>query len=164
MCPIDPDSIESSPSVLVPTYPFTNNPVVDAILRSRDGADFYIVRAILSLLSPVFATMFRLPQPDATPEIPVVDMDETAATLDKVLRFIYPAAHPVFDSLDDLRDIIELVIAKYDMQCEIPKAQQCLERYRATEPLGVYAVACKYGWKVLECGPGRTTCAYACAC
>ncbi|KAJ6461895.1 hypothetical protein C8R47DRAFT_103744 [Mycena vitilis] len=147
MSHIDPDNIKSGPSVLVPTYPFTNSPVVDAILRSRDGADFYIVQAILSLVSPVFATMFRLPQPDTTPEIPVVDMDEDATTLDRVLRFIYPAAYPIFDSLDDLRHIIELVIAKYDMQCEVPKAQQCLERYCASDPLGVFTVACKYGWK-----------------
>ncbi|KAJ7628240.1 hypothetical protein DFH06DRAFT_935119, partial [Mycena polygramma] len=123
--------------------PFTNSPVADAILRSRDGADFYIVRAILRLVSPVFATMFSLPQPEATPEI---DMDEDAATLDKVLRFIYPGTHPVVETMDALR-IIDLVIGEYDMQCEIPKAKQYLEKYCSSEYLAVYAVGAKYGWR-----------------
>ncbi|KAJ7653987.1 hypothetical protein DFH06DRAFT_1330087 [Mycena polygramma] len=95
MSSLVPEDIAPSPPVLVPTHPFTDNPDADAILRSRDGADFYIVRAILSLVSPVFATMFRLPQPDAPPGIPVVDMEEDAVTLDKVLRFIYPGTEPI---------------------------------------------------------------------
>ncbi|KAJ6480601.1 hypothetical protein C8R47DRAFT_1018956, partial [Mycena vitilis] len=127
--------IEADPSVFVPTYPFTNTHVADAILRSCDGADFYIVRAILSLLSPVFATMFRLPQPDATPEIPAIDMEESAVTLNKVLRFIYPGTEPLVESLEDLRTIIELVIDKYDMQCEIPKAKRYLQAYCLSECL-----------------------------
>ncbi|KAJ7604692.1 hypothetical protein DFH06DRAFT_274985 [Mycena polygramma] len=147
MSSLVPEDIDPSPPVLVPTHPFTSNPDADAILRSRDGADFYIVRAILSLVSPVFATMFRLPQPDPPLGIPVVDMEENAVTLDKVLRFIYPGTEPIVVSLDDLRCIIELVIAKYDMQCEVPKSKQYLERYCSSDYLGVYAVAFKYGWK-----------------
>ncbi|KAJ6514437.1 hypothetical protein C8R47DRAFT_1206786 [Mycena vitilis] len=142
-----PETIDTSPPVLTPTYPFANSPAADAILRSCDGADFYILRGILSLLSPVFATMFRLPQPHPVPEVPVVDMNEDAVTLYKVLRFIYPGTEPVVDSLDDLRTIIELVIRKYDMQCEIPKVKRYLKGYCSTEYLGVYVVAVRYGWE-----------------
>ncbi|KAJ7673882.1 hypothetical protein DFH06DRAFT_1123544 [Mycena polygramma] len=140
-----PENIGSS--VLVPAYPFNNSPVADAILRSRDGADFYILRGILSLLSPFFATMFRLPQPEATQDIPVVDMGEDAATLNKILRFIYPGTEPIVESIDDLRIIIELVIAKYDMQCEVPKVKRYLKGYCSTHYLGVYTLASTYGWK-----------------
>ncbi|KAJ7628227.1 hypothetical protein DFH06DRAFT_1226557 [Mycena polygramma] len=158
--PIGQESIDTSPSVLVPAHPFTNSPVADAILRSRDGADFHIVRAILCLLSPVFATMFSLPQPEATPEIPVVDMNEDAATLDKVLRFIYPGTHPVVETMDALRDIIELVVGKYDMQCEIPKAKQYLEKYCSSEYLAVYAVAAKYGWRDVAAAAAKESLKY----
>ncbi|KAJ7657162.1 hypothetical protein DFH06DRAFT_1197554 [Mycena polygramma] len=91
--------------------------------------------------------MFRLPQPDATSEIPVVDMEENAVTLDKVLRFIYPGTEPLVESLEDLRTIIELVNDKYDMQCEIPKAKRYLEGYCSSHCLAVYAVAVKFGWR-----------------
>ncbi|KAJ7607268.1 hypothetical protein DFH06DRAFT_1309581 [Mycena polygramma] len=139
--------IDPEPPLLIPIYPFTTTHVADASLRSCDGADFYIVRAILSLLSPVFATMFRLPQPDATPAIPVVDMEENAVTLDKALRFIYPGTEPIVDSFEDLRTIIELVIDKYDMQCEIPKAKRYLQGYCSSHCVAVYAVAVKFGWR-----------------
>ncbi|KAJ7646253.1 hypothetical protein DFH06DRAFT_1050365 [Mycena polygramma] len=142
-----PETTDTSPPVLIPSYPFTNSPVADVILRSCDGADFYILRGILSLLSPVFATMFRLPQPHPTPEVPVVEMNEDVVTLDKVLRFIYPGTEPIVDSLDDLRTIIELAIRKYDMQCEIPKVKRYLKGYCSTQYLGVYAVAVRYGWE-----------------
>ncbi|KAJ7873538.1 hypothetical protein B0H14DRAFT_2344163, partial [Mycena olivaceomarginata] len=45
----------------------------DLILRSCDGADFRLHKAVLSLVSPVFRDMFTFPQPESALELSVVD-------------------------------------------------------------------------------------------
>ncbi|KAJ7206395.1 hypothetical protein GGX14DRAFT_310226, partial [Mycena pura] len=60
---------------------FAQTPDADAILRSRDGADFYIHTVILSLVSPVFETMFSLPQSPPTSAIPIIRMEEDSISL-----------------------------------------------------------------------------------
>ncbi|KAJ7186142.1 hypothetical protein C8R46DRAFT_937822 [Mycena filopes] len=137
----------SPPPRFIPTYPFADAPGADAILRSADGADFYIHRVILSLVSPVFETMFQLPQPDTAPSVPVIDVQETATVLDRALRFFYPAAHASVATLEELQDIIETLVAKYDVESVVPAVKQHLERFSAAKPLAVYALACKYRWE-----------------
>ncbi|KAJ7739358.1 hypothetical protein B0H16DRAFT_1729451 [Mycena metata] len=84
--------ISPGPALFLAQYPFANAPGADTILRSADGVDFYVHRAILSLVSPVFEMMFQLPQPDDAPAVPVIDVQELSAVLDRVLRFFYPGA------------------------------------------------------------------------
>ncbi|KAJ7290630.1 hypothetical protein C8J57DRAFT_1459096 [Mycena rebaudengoi] len=140
-------SLASAPSSFVLTHPFANAPGADLILRSSDGAEFYVHRAILALVSPVFETMFSLPQPNSTAAIPSVDLQENSATLDRALRFFYPAAHPTFETLDELQEIIDVLVSKYDMQSLVPTAKQHLEKYLVSHPLGVYAIAFSYRWE-----------------
>jgi hypothetical protein len=131
----------------VPTHPFLKTTGADTILRSRDGADFYVYRAILALVSPVFETMLTLPQPPSNSEVPIIDMQEDAIPLDRALRFFYPATQPLVATLDELQEIIEILISKFDMQCLIPSAKQHLERYIVSQPLAVYAVAFMHKWE-----------------
>ncbi|KAJ7125953.1 hypothetical protein C8R44DRAFT_913129 [Mycena epipterygia] len=138
-----------SPPAFVLEPPFTNTPSADTILRSSDGVDFYVHRTILSLMSPVFETMFTLPQSQGAPVIPVIDLGELSAVLDRALRFFYPATQPTYATLDELRDIIEILVSKYDMRSLIPVVKQHLERYLVTQPLAVYAVALRYRWEDL---------------
>jgi hypothetical protein len=54
---------------LYPGIPLCRCPGVDFILRSSDGADFYVHRAFLALASPVtiFRDIFTLPQTESGP-------------------------------------------------------------------------------------------------
>ncbi|EIW58580.1 uncharacterized protein TRAVEDRAFT_20544 [Trametes versicolor FP-101664 SS1] len=49
----------------IASYPFDLD-TADIILRTSDQVDFRVHRAILAIVSPVFATMFRLPQPSVS--------------------------------------------------------------------------------------------------
>ena len=76
----------------------------DIILRSSDQVEFLVYKVILSKASPVFKTMFSLPQPATDIARPIVDLAENSKVLAAVLSAIYPhtsvAANPL--SLDDL--------------------------------------------------------------
>ncbi|KAJ7089128.1 hypothetical protein C8R44DRAFT_540232, partial [Mycena epipterygia] len=135
-------------------YPFANAAGADAILRSSDGVDFYVHRTILSLVSPVFETMFQLPQPESSPAVPAIDMQESSATLDLVLRFFYPGAHPYVETLEELQELID-VLMKYDMQCVVPVMKHHLEKYHSSRPLAVCAIAVRHRWEDVAVAAAR---------
>ncbi|KAI0035004.1 hypothetical protein K488DRAFT_83465 [Vararia minispora EC-137] len=68
------------------------------VLRSRDQLDFFVLRDVLAMASPIFDDMFRLPQNDNVdihPDDfvdgkPCVRMTEDAATLNCLLTLILP--------------------------------------------------------------------------
>ncbi|KAK7045094.1 hypothetical protein R3P38DRAFT_3347296 [Favolaschia claudopus] len=137
----------SSPA-FIPIEPFRSAKGADIILRSSDGVDFHAHRVVLSLVSPVFETMFQLPQSgDAIDEIPVIDMEENSSTLQKALRFFYPGTHPDIQTLADLEELVEVLISKYDMQCLLPTVKQQFEKYYASNYLALYALGVKHSWK-----------------
>ena len=92
----------------------------DIILRSSDRVDFHVYRAILSISSPFFKSMFSLPQPNTSsaPERknPVVDLPENSRTIATILTFIYPVVYaaPEPESLDDMMDAF-VAAKKYEM-------------------------------------------------
>ncbi|KAF7369606.1 BTB domain-containing protein [Mycena venus] len=152
---------EASPAadkvpVFVPTSPF-DSPDADIILRSCDGADFRLHKAVLSLVSPVFRDMFTLPQPESALALPVVDVSEGSAVLDRALRFFYPGAQPIVQNLDELGEIIGVLVQKYDMQCIVPTAKQYLERHAVYAPLPAYAIAYKLQWKDVATAAAKQT-------
>ncbi|KAJ6578066.1 hypothetical protein B0H19DRAFT_574850 [Mycena capillaripes] len=150
----------SNPSPFVPTHPFAQTAGADAILRSSDGLDFYVHRTILSLVSPVFETMFSLPQPESTSSVPIIEMQESSANLDRALRFFYPGAHPVVETLNELQEAIE-VLMKYDMQCVVPVMKHHLEKYHSSRPLAVYAIAFRHHWKDVAVAAARESLKHA---
>ncbi|KAK7036360.1 BTB domain-containing protein [Favolaschia claudopus] len=131
----------------IPQSPFDDTDA-DAILTSSDGVDFRVYRVILSLLSPIFKDLFRLPQPPGSPQVPSIHMAENAVTLDRVLRFCYPGAelNPQ-PTLDQLRQILEICLLKYDMQSMIPTAKKYVTAFATTNPIAVFAIACCHEWK-----------------
>ncbi|KAJ7112051.1 hypothetical protein C8R43DRAFT_1041004 [Mycena crocata] len=138
----------SAPPAFVPQAPF-RDPGADVILRSSDGVDFHVYRIVLSLISPVFQHMFTSPQPDSESSVPVVLVAEGGILLDRMLRFCYPGAEPVVDSLGQLCEILEVLIFKYDVQAVIPFGKQYLRGYIESEPLGAFPVAARHGWQDL---------------
>ncbi|KAJ7772272.1 hypothetical protein B0H16DRAFT_1512929 [Mycena metata] len=135
------------PPPFVPRAPF-QGPAGDVILRSSDGIDFYVYRIVLSLASPIFEHMFSSSQPHSESDtLPVVSMAESAIILDRSLRFFYPGAEPVIASVDQLCDILELLVGKYDMQFLAPLGKGFLRGYIDDEPLACLAVAVSRGWQ-----------------
>lgn len=138
-------------ALITPTSPFDDTSA-DIILRSSDGSDFRVYRAVLSLASPFFKGLLSLPQPDSEPEIPVIPVSEPSHLLDRFLRVWYPGAESIvkFESLDELSDIIALTLSKYDIQFISPILQQHLHRFLAVaHPVGVFSIACRYQWTEL---------------
>ncbi|KAJ7633570.1 hypothetical protein DFH06DRAFT_1004327, partial [Mycena polygramma] len=123
-----------------------NHSAADIILRSSDNIDFGAHRLVLALASPVFEHMFASPQPETQSERPTVHMAESGAVLERILRFWYPGTEPVVENLDQLHEILELLIQKYDMQSIVPLGKQYLRGYIEAEPLGSFAVAVSRDW------------------
>jgi hypothetical protein len=94
----------------------------DIVLRSSDKLDFMVYKVILSKASPVFKTMFSLPQPDTNTQVdsrrPVVDLAENSDVVAILLSVIYPHTLESDDleelSLNDLIAALDMA-RKYDM-------------------------------------------------
>ncbi|KAJ7836204.1 hypothetical protein B0H13DRAFT_2107369 [Mycena leptocephala] len=138
---------DPSSSCFTPSPPFDNTSA-DVILRSSDGIDFHVHRLVLSLASSVFKDMFTFPQPNSEPAVPTVPVSESAVVLDMALRFWYPGAEPpVVQTLDELRQTLEALVMKYDMQFVVPVAKKELRAYLENDPVAVFAIACRLEWE-----------------
>ncbi|KAJ7613813.1 hypothetical protein DFH06DRAFT_1368929, partial [Mycena polygramma] len=85
------------------------------------------------------------------------DVAESAVMLDRVLRFCYPGAEPAVDSIDQLREILEISLIKYDIQCISTTATKYLEGYIETHPVAVFAIACRHEWRDLAKDAARAS-------
>ncbi|KAJ7659554.1 hypothetical protein DFH06DRAFT_1194588 [Mycena polygramma] len=135
-----------------------NDASTDLILRSSDGIDFHVHRLVLSLASPVFMGMFTFPQPISEPEVPTVQMAESAVVLDGALRFWYPGAEPPAAlTLDGLRKTLEALVMKYDMQFVVPLAKKHLRDFIEDDPVAVFAIACRHEWRDVALDAARSS-------
>ncbi|KAF7304128.1 hypothetical protein MIND_00644400 [Mycena indigotica] len=132
-----------------------NDPSADVILISSDQVEFHLHRVVLGLVSPIFRTMFTLPQPQApdahVKALPKVRMSESSAVLEHMLALWYPGVPPPTTTmtLAELEVVLELVILKYDMQSLITIAQGQLRNFLASDALAVFAVAMRHSWQDL---------------
>ncbi|KAI0373964.1 hypothetical protein BV20DRAFT_1033407 [Pilatotrama ljubarskyi] len=124
-----------------------NRADADVIFRSCDGADFRLHKLILSIASPFFAEMFTLPSaPDADQNAgkqgdpQVVEMVESAMTLESLFSFCYPMERSQFEELSPLRAVLQAAI-KYDMAFVSRPLMEDLRLFLPSEPLRVYAIA-----------------------
>ncbi|KAH9948769.1 hypothetical protein B0H21DRAFT_212937 [Amylocystis lapponica] len=127
-----------------------NFPDADLVLRSSspDEVDFHVHRCLLAVASPFFAQMLTLPQsPSCTgsPHMHTVDVSETCATLETLLRFVYPMVDPTIDTLDELTEVLKAAV-KYDMSIAIESLRKLLiaPRFARTSPTRVYAIASRF--------------------
>lgn len=147
------EQIVSQISTTTPTCapsPF-DHPEADIILQSSDIVNFRVFKLFLSLASPVFETMFKLPQPaagtneDTKDSLPVVSVQENSKTLDTFLRFCYPSTLAEDPSLENLTDIKAILGAarKYSLDLIERKVCQALASPKVleAEPLRCFAIA-----------------------
>ncbi|KAG8974447.1 hypothetical protein FRC05_007246 [Tulasnella sp. 425] len=82
----------------------------DCIIRSPDGSEFKVVKAILSLGSTIFRDMFDMPQAGRRSEdeanIPVIPVEEDPETMQALLRLLYPIEPPPIESFFLARKLV----------------------------------------------------------
>lgn len=127
----------------------------DVILRSCDLVDFRVFKVVLSLASPVFKSMFTLPQSlssaqstvaddeDHRDGIPVVRLSEDARTLEDVLRSFYPVSVPCVDSMEDIARVLT-VAGKYEIDMFRRRAREMLMNRVDEDPVCAYAIALRF--------------------
>lgn len=145
-------TLSQTNSSALPSSPF-DNPYADVILRSSDNVDFPMLKINLIQSSPLFESMFSLPQP-TNPEsvdeqkngLPLVPLTETGDVLDVLLRFCIPRTPP---QLTDLRGISQVAegAKKYQIEWASETARQALGAFAEKEPVRVYAIACRFGFE-----------------
>lgn len=133
---------ESSPKPS--PVPIFNRNDADIILRSADQVDFRTHRLILSMASPFFADLFALPQTKecASDTMDVIHLAEESEVVQKVLEVCYPIKDPKLPSLEIAGAVLEAAL-KYDIDKVISCIPLGLHAFIPTEPLRVYALACR---------------------
>lgn len=134
-----------------------NKRSADVILRSSDHVDFRVRQSILAEASPIFESMFSLPQ---IPEnrkrkerdeaeyrdgIQVVGTSEGSRVLDALLRFCYPVEDPLLPTLKVTCEVLEAA-RKYDMAYVVAQTKKQFLSRAAQQPLQAYIVAVTRGW------------------
>ncbi|EGN92890.1 hypothetical protein SERLA73DRAFT_79239 [Serpula lacrymans var. lacrymans S7.3] len=127
---------------------------VDVILRSADGHDFRFYKYLLSLASPVFDTMFALPQPslsssspDSKDGLPVVELAETKPALQRLLGMYLPdylEKDGKIASVDEWKEVFSAA-NKYEMKAVVKCLSWNLESLAEAEPMRVFALATQHG-------------------
>lgn len=136
-------------------HPYFCDDDADVIVRSSDGVDFRLYRAILGKVSPLFKSMFLLPQSppvvdnentaDFIDGLPVVTLTEDSKTLDALFRFCYPCIPPGLNSLSDVYPLLQAA-DKYDMELIAIQIRRIWKKLATLDPLRAFAIACKMGW------------------
>lgn len=130
-------------------HPDFTSPSGDFVICSSDKVRFRVHRVFLQEASPVFRTMLTLPQPPSSANTPpFIDLPEDSATTASLLRLIYPIAVPSFENLDGLSKVL-FAAEKYDMPGALSTLRRFLleRQYLNTDPVHVYALARRFGWK-----------------
>ncbi|KAI0694568.1 hypothetical protein C8T65DRAFT_744319 [Cerioporus squamosus] len=135
-----------------------DKPSADVVIRTVDQVDFHVWKCLLGSVSQVFADMFdpmpSAPDTSAPPpfakseprigEKSVVQVTETSAVFDSLLRTFYPPPNITFSSLDELKSIIAAA-DKYCMEGVLQVLRDLLlNAYLSEEPLRVYAIGVQY--------------------
>lgn len=130
----------------------------NAVLRSSDNVDFHTHKLLLSLISPIFAPMFTLPQTSIEPKegvtteagLPIIPLTEDSEVLGKLLTWCDPRCLIAMDEQVDIRIALQLV-DKYDIDTVAIRAREALRRLSTSsvrqEPMSMYALACKHGFQ-----------------
>lgn len=122
----------------------------DIILRSSDQVEFRVFQWPLQHLYPVFSDMFHLPNPASLPKSsapPTVQMDETAAVVEALLRLSYPIDPPIVQDICTMVPIIEAIIKlQAERRCKW-WIRMTAVKLIPTNPWAMYAILLALGRK-----------------
>jgi len=135
------------------TYQFTADDA-DIILRAPESKLFRVHKSILSIASSVFRDMLGVPQSPSEPtnegqcELPIVDVHDSAEDLEVLLRMIYPVAFPPITDLNALSNTF-VILDKYHTEGLQERLKPLLisPTFLTVDPMRVYAIACRWGFK-----------------
>lgn len=120
----------------------------DLVVRSTDGVHFLAHKQILALASPFFATFPYDINNDVNQTaggLPVIPFtNETARTLEHILRLCYPQDLEIDVGLAEIMAVLEAA-KKYDMQGVRGRASRQLIRHAKDDAVDTYAVAVVFG-------------------
>ncbi|TFY51233.1 hypothetical protein EVJ58_g10675 [Rhodofomes roseus] len=117
-----------------------NKPNADVILRSLDGVHFYVHWVVLGLTSGFFEDMEKMPQPAGGSERAIIPVQEDSATLDALLRFMYPGGDkPAIDDIMRIGDVLCAAV-KYQVDDVVKYLKRQLSLF--DDPLRVFIVGC----------------------
>ena len=133
-----------------PTFAVDNG---DLLIQSSDSVLFGVHSCILMMASPVFqASLATPPSSPATPgsilvRQPLV-LSEPAYVIDSLLHFMYPLPAPTFDNLSALTKVLAASV-EYDVSIATTALRKQLisPHFLSSEPLRVFAIACRFGFK-----------------
>lgn len=138
---------DATPASASPPF---DGPEGDVILRTSDSVDFWVLKGILGLASPVFQTMFTLPQPSDSQEDPaqppVIPISESSRAIDLLLRLCYPIEAPRLaeQSLTRIGDVLAAAL-KYEIAVVVGRARKALRKcaeQSSKNAIAAYAIAC----------------------
>lgn len=139
---------DSSPASSTASPPFHGSASSDVVLRTSDKVDFHVHKVILALASPLFETMFTLPQPctDFVSPKPIVDITETSTTIDIILRMCYPTVPKGMAAIACIVDVLVAAL-KYEMAHVLFAARAAFREVvqSGRDPLRAWALACARG-------------------
>ncbi|KAL1726462.1 hypothetical protein EV714DRAFT_177778, partial [Schizophyllum commune] len=130
----------------------------DAILRSSDGVNFRVYRLLLSLVSSVFGDILSLPSfghggstghgsGASSQEIPTLDVEEDAHTLESFLRWCDPrCSSPFVENWEDVQAMMTMSI-KYDAPSVGRRISECMQGTTLVThfPIRAYILAMRTG-------------------
>lgn len=135
--------------------PFDSSAIADVIIRSSNFVDFFTLKSILRLTSPIFNDMLSLDLGEAKDKnlnntrngLPIVQLEEDSITLHNLLLLIYPYATEPTDTIE-IYVKVGHAAQKYGMDEIIQKLGRMAARCEAMEkePLRAFAVAVHFNW------------------
>ncbi|KAI0633329.1 hypothetical protein C8Q77DRAFT_1114350 [Trametes polyzona] len=131
-------------------HPLFSSPDGDIVLGSKDRVLFRVHSFTLKTTSGWFRAMYSLPQRSATTlDLPpeTIYVDEDNATLEGLLRMVCGLPIPRLDSYDVIEPILHAA-EKYDMPGPMSIVRALvMTPPLLSDPLRLYAIACRYGWQ-----------------
>jgi len=121
-------------------------PDADTILRCSDGKELRVHRVVLGLASPIFQSMFGLPQSAESPPTPIIDISESSEIIEPFIQFLYPRSPPKVSTLAMWEDLC-VVADKYNVESVMELLRDMLiPKFLKTSPIHVYALASRWGF------------------
>ncbi|KAF8630173.1 hypothetical protein AX15_003118 [Amanita polypyramis BW_CC] len=144
--PSQPNATHDDPPARAPD-PFDSSANGNAIFRSSDSVDFFVIEGLIRLVSPFFDDMFSLQEHDEIDGRPLINLSEDSEALHTLLSMIYPHIdEPAMGDYYLWRRILQAA-RKYEMSFIEKKLQKSVTVSSVDkDSLRVYVIATSLGW------------------